>query len=494
MSIFSFAAVRGRPRWLPFLLIVCSLLSAGARAEDQVALPEFGDVSGGLLTPTEEKRIGKAFMRSVRASMPVITDPEMSEYIQSIGQKLVSGSDNPSGSFTFFLIEDPVINAFAGPGGYIGVFTGLVLATETESELASVLAHEIAHVTQKHLYRAFDAASRMALPNAAMMVAAILLGAATQSSAGVAAATGVQAAQAQSQINYTRSNEREADDVGIRTLANSGFEPQAMPVFFERMAKATRVYATNVPEYLLTHPVTTNRIADSRGRADAYPYRQSKEDIRYHLLRARLRVAAIKNDQEAVELFAKALKDGRYRNEAAERYGYAIALARARRYQEAREQLTILMKQDPERIAYIILSAKIDIATDKTLKALQDLDTALLLYPGNYPLTMVYAQTLLRADKPKAALKLLSDHIRVRHEDNPELYKLMAQAATEAGKTAEGHRYMAEYYYQMGLAKPAAEQLEIALRDKDLDFYQSAQMQARLKEFQDEIEALEKMK
>ena len=306
-------------------------------ASENYQLPEIGASSSGLLSPAEEERIGKAFMRSLRRHLSIVSDPEMADYIHNLGARLTSARDARGREFRFFLVDDPNINAFAGPAGYIGINTGLILATQSESELAAVVAHEIAHVTQHHLLRRFEAATQMNLPTTALVLAGLVLGAASGSDdVAQAAVAGVQAGAAQMQINFTRANEQEADRVGIGILAETGFDPHSMPGFFGRMERATRLYASNVPEFLRTHPVSTSRIADSMTRADSYPYRQYPDNIRYHLLRARLRARAANNPNEAVQGFRQTIQDGRYRNEAAEHYGLALALMRTKDYAAAR--------------------------------------------------------------------------------------------------------------------------------------------------------------
>ena len=336
------------------LLFASSLLMLSvfpARAADDYRLPEIGDPSGGIMTQAQEQRLGQAFMRSVRKHLKVISDPLMVDYIQSLGARLSSHSSAAGQQFNFFLVDSPVVNAFAGPAGHIGIFTGLLLTTETESELASVIAHEIAHVTQKHLVRAFDDASRLSLPMGALALAAAVIG--SQSQLGAAAMAGIQAGMIQHQINFTRANEHEADRMGIQTLANADFDPRAMPVFFERMGRATRFYGTELPEFLRTHPVTTTRIADSRGRAEGYPYRQRPDSTSYHLIRATLREKQYEKPQDAVHFFQDTLADGRYRNEAGQRYGYVLALIRAHDYKLARKELDKLLRDDPHQVAIL---------------------------------------------------------------------------------------------------------------------------------------------
>ena len=471
--------------------LVFFLTSVVPLGHAQVALPEIGSPSGNLLSPTEEKRLGQAFMRSVRGSMRVVDQPLMSAYIQSIGKRLASHSNAPARSFHFFLIDSPQINAFAGPGGYIGVNTGLVTTTESESELASVIAHEIAHVTQNHLVRTFDAVRQMSTPATALAIAAMVLGAASGNpEAGLAAATGLQAGVAQRQINFTRAHEEEADSIGIKTLAESDFDPHAMPTFFGRMGKATRLYDSGeLPEYLRTHPVTSNRLADAQARADQYPYRQTPDSLHYHLLRATLQVLEFKNSKDAVKHFRDTLRDRRFRNEDGQRYGYVLALIADEQYGEASKQLNILARKHPEEIAYIATEALLLKKSGKPDKGLQTLRDGLELYPGNYPLSVYYAQALLDEGRAADALKLLEQLMRSRPNEG-QLYSLAARAAGDAGDANLAHQYLAEYYYQSGALEPAAQQLEIALRDKGISDFRNAQMSARLAEISEELDQL----
>ncbi len=470
------------------VLLFCAAVFATPSHGDNLALPEFGAPSGNVLSPAQERRLGQAFMRSVRSSQPVINDPWMTSYIQKLGQKLVAKSRSSGRSYEFFLIDEPQINAFAGPGGYIGVYTGLITTTESESELASVLAHEIAHVSQNHLVRSFDAVQRMSLPVAALAVAALVLGSATNNpDIGFAAATGLQAGLAQRQINFTRANEQEADAIGIETLAKSGFDPQSMSVFFERMGQATRLYDNGrLPEFLRTHPVTTNRVADARGRAGNYPYRQRPDSLDYHLLRAVLKNRQFRNSKEAVSHFSKTLASHRYRNEEAQRFGYVMALMDNRQYQKASAQLKKLLLKRPEQIAYIIAQGELLKKSGKRKQGALVLRDGLELYPGNYPLTIYYAESLLDLGEPDKAMDLLEKQLRARPDDQTIL-RLLAKAAGDAGQASLGHEYLAEYHYQTGSLEAAIQQMRIALKDKTDNYYRDARLTARLRAMEDEL-------
>ena len=257
---------------LTFSLLLYIPLQHATELED-IQLPDMGDSSGTLITPIQEQELGAAFFRSLHNQIEINQDPEIQQYIKETGQRIVANSDTPSYTFHFFVVLDNAINAFAGPGGYIGINSGLILISESESELASVMAHEVAHVTQRHLYRAFEAASRLSIPTAAATLVALLIG--TQSpEMAQAALMAIQAGSIQFQIDFTRSNEQEADRVGMQALVKANYDPRSMPIFFERLQQSSRYYGRDIPEFLRTHPVTASRISDTRGRAEKYPYRQ----------------------------------------------------------------------------------------------------------------------------------------------------------------------------------------------------------------------------
>lgn len=478
--------------WIGCLCLLLIAPVPATRAAENLALPDIGNPSGNILTPAEEQRLGNAFMRSIRNSMPVIQDPLLTAYIQSLGEQLTSANEDAAGNFAFFLINSPQINAFAGPGGYIGVYSGLITTTESESELASVLAHEVAHISQKHLVRTFDAVNQMTLPAAAVAIAAVVIGAATNNpDVAVAAATGVQAGMMQREINFTRSHEEEADSIGIKTLAAAGFDPTAMPVFFSRMGKASRLYDNGkLPEFLRTHPVTSNRIADAYGRADNFPYKQRRDSLSYHLARERLRVMAFKEAGEGIAFYSKALADGRYRNEQAHKYGYALSLIANREYKAARQFITELLSSEPNQIEYIVARAELEKLSGQPEQGIEVLRQGLNEHPGNYPLSIYYAQAQLDQGKPSQAKQILDQQLSGRPDDIL-LYKLLAQASGDAGNKTQGHQYLAEYYYHTGDLNSSVIQLEIALKDRNLNYYESARMAARLKEIRTEKQDLD---
>lgn len=472
-------------RQITALLSVLLTLHAGAAlpapSDD---LPSIGDSSGSVISPEQEKKLGEMILRSARQQVRIIDDPEINAYLHSLGYQLAAHSDNPEQAFDFFVVEDPSINAFALPGGYIGVHSGLILTAESESELAAVLAHEMAHVTQRHMARAYETAGKLSIPTAAALLAAILIS--TRSNeAGQAAMAATAAGNAQMQINFTRSNEQEADDVGIRILSASGFDPRSMPTFFERLQRASRYYSDTLPEFLSTHPVTNTRISESRSRAEHYPRKSYPDSLGFQLMRARLRVLTAKDPNKLVQDYAAQIKAGQFSNAAAWRYGYALSLSAAGRYDQARELLSELLAKDRQRIAYTIALAQVEQDTKHSKTALQLLSDALTLYPDNGPLTLSYVNALLQDRQAKAARDTLQTYMR-HNPSNPDLYTLLARAAGEAGYAGEAHEAQAEYFYLNGDTDSAIAQLEKARKATGADFYQNSRIDSRLQQLKEE--------
>jgi predicted Zn-dependent protease len=474
-------------RWLVAtgVLALVGVSQAPAQSFD---LPDLGSSADAMMSTGAEVRLGRAFMRSVRAALSVLDDPILTSYLESLGNELVAADQHANGGFTFFLIDEPVVNAFAGPGGYIGVYAGLILAAETESELAAVIAHEIAHVTQHHLMRGFEDQQKISIPATALLVAAAILGAQVSSDAGMAAIMGIQAAAIQRQINFTRDNENEADRLGIATLAHAGHDPHAMAGFFGRLSRSSRLYEDDknrAPEFLRTHPVNSNRIADALARADEFGARQRPDSLRFQLARANLRERSYARAEQSVAHFRETLREGRHRNETAERYGYALALERARDVAGAQAETAKLLAAHPSLAEFIVLDALLDLQQGQTERAVKHLKQASGLYSDSWPLRIAYAEALISSGKPDRALDELMAVERLR-PGNAMLYDLLEQAAMKAGNKAATHRFRAEKLYAEGDVEPAIRQLEIALRQRDIAYHDAARIQARLDAWKEE--------
>ena len=467
------------------LSVLGALLPLAVGGQNQ--LPDLGDAASAALSPADERALGAQIMHQIRAQLPVIDDPEIEGYVQTLGFNLISGAGLGSTDFTFFVIADPTVNAFAIPGGYIGIHSGLIASADSESELASVLAHEIAHVTQRHIARAIAAAEGSQYATLAAVIAGILIG--TQNSqAGQATIAGAAAASAQSQLNFTRANEKEADRVGIDMLAKAGYDPRAMPTFFEKLGIASRYYS-RPPEFLSTHPVTTSRVADSRGRAEQYPYKQYVDSVSYGLTRAKLRALTSNDPARLLAGYEAELKEERKGDRSAAFYGRALVLAKLGKTERAREELRKLMATYPERIRFRVALAKQELESGNTQQAMAIYADAYRLFPDSKQLVRDYVDALLRDRKGGKALVILDDYSRL-YTKSATLYRLEAEAFSQIGKELKSRIALAEYYYRSGELNAAINQLQLAANEPSGDFYQNSRLEARLKELESERDFL----
>ncbi len=466
-------------------------LAPGAAAQGDGAgfrLPDMGAPDQVAISAHKEREIGRSMLLELRRKDKLVADPEVSRYVRRLGRRLASASDEPGLTFTFFTIADPAINAFAAPGGYIGVNTGLITATESESELAAVIAHEIAHVTQRHIARRVEAVDRMAVPSIAALLAAVAIGS-QDGQAGAAALAAAQAGALQYQIDFTRANEKEADRVGIQTLARSDYDPHSMASFFERLQTATRYYS-RPPEYLSTHPVTVNRIADSRSRAESFPYRQYPDSRAYALVRAKLRVQMAESPREALEAMTRALESGQYRDETAARYGVALAQRAAGQPEAARAGLRALFEAHPEHIPLRYELARTAARAGDPEAALELFSEGLELYPSDRMLAAGYAELLLTEGRPARAREVLARHI-ADYGGNARLHRLRARAEELSGHPVAAHMALAEHHYAAGDLEAAIAQLERARRQGGADDYQASRIAARLERWRREQDLAE---
>jgi predicted Zn-dependent protease len=463
------------------LLLVATLTSivftAGAGADD-IRLPDMGSPADAILNNTDEARIGHAIMRDIRNSGQVVEDPLVTEYLNDVGSRIAAQTNEGQHSFTFFAVQDERINAFALPGGYIGIHTGLLEASRNEDELAGVLAHEVAHVTQRHIARAIHANSRQSILTTAMMLGAIIVAAAGGSGDAVQGAVAVaQGTALQQQINFTRSNEYEADRVGIAALADAGFDPYGMASFFDILSRQqTTSPEMRAPEFMRTHPVTTARVAEARNRAREYPPIRSQDSVSYGIARTRVIVAGFDTPEQAVVHFET--RDYENQNDI-ERYGRAVAYQRAGKHYEALPVFEELLEKDKSVIAYHIGLGQTLVALDQWSTAIDVFEKALALFPRNVPLVIEYGERLLELGQPAKAHALLLDLLN-NVPPTPAQVRLIARAASLAGEEAEAYYYLSEYRLMIGDLAGGIGFLQQALQLPGLQEIQRARFQARI--------------
>ncbi|MFH1044493.1 MAG: M48 family metalloprotease [Pseudomonadota bacterium] len=461
------------------LLVLFLVLQTSANAD---GLPDLGDTAQLALTPQMERRVGESIMRDIRLHDPAFDDdPEATEYLSVLGNRLVSNSQDARQDFEFFLLKDATLNAFALPGGYIGVHTGLIVGTQSESELATVLAHEIAHVTQHHVARMASKEGQLSMAMLGAMAVAIL---ARNSQLGSAAAAIGQASVITAQIGFTREFEREADRLGFLTLEKSGFDVHAMPEFFVRLQKAGRLYENNAPAYLRTHPVTTERIADAQNRMQGLAYKQTPDSLDFQLVRAKLR-ADQGTPREALAQLEGDLRDKKFSNEIAARYGFAAALLRGKQPARAEAELAPLMTTTNHPM-FAGLAARIKQDKGDNQGAADVIKQALARYPDNRALNYAYIEALQQLARNRDALSLLDEQLR-NYPRDARLYALRAKAYAALGKRLAQHQAQAEAYVLQGSLPAAIEQLQLAQKSGDGDFYQLSSVEARLRDLHEQL-------
>jgi predicted Zn-dependent protease len=444
-------------------------------------LPDMGNPASTSLSKADEYQIGRMIVRGMRDQNQVLDDPELADYFQQLGSRLSAQTRADGDNYQYFIVRDPVINAFALPGGFIGVNSGLILLTDSESALASVMAHETAHVRQRHIARALQAESRASMASVAAMLAAVLVGAAS-GGGGNAMMGGIALGQSiamQQVMNFTRSEEAEADRVGIGYLANAGFNTAAMPAFFEEMGRREGISDSGPLDLLRSHPVTRERIAETRARAAQYAGGKVTESNLYRWMRERLRVVAADTATNTTVYYSR-LRDRRTLSDA-ERYGEALAQLRQGQPATAVATLRSLLAAYPDMTALYGSLGEALMAAGQQADAVQTFDRALQLFPRNVPLSLRYADALMATGKAKQAHALLLDLFN-NVMPTPSQIRLTALAASAAGDTGDAYYYMSEYHLSGGNLPLANQQLELALTSPNLTSVQQQRFRARLLE------------
>jgi predicted Zn-dependent protease len=472
------------------LFIALCITSFSSQAE---GLPDLGDISQEAISPQQERQIGEQSMLQIRADKSYLDDAEIADYLNVLGGTLVFNCNEPGQPFEFFAINDNAINAFALPGGFVGVNSGLILVSQNESELASVLSHEIAHVTQHHLARMVSGQKVDSLASMALIAAAIL-SARSNPDAAMATMIGVQAGGIQRQLNFTRLHEQEADRIGLGILQKSGFDTRAMPTFFERLQKATRLLEGNTPAYLRTHPVTNERIADIANRVQQFPYHPVASSLSYDLVRAKLQNLQ-KPPAEALAYFSAALGGQKHGNPVAQRYGLVLALLRSNQLQRATQEFAPLRKQVSSNpmiatLAGQLLRANMQTQQTSEQSALEFYRTAILNFPQHRALIYDYTEILLQYKHYNDAVSLLNQQV-IAHPNDPHLYELQARNYDALGRQQEAHHALAYNYILHGNLRGAIEQLELA-KQAGSNFQELSTIETELKEFREIAAAQDK--
>ena len=464
---------------LLYLLLITGTPQA-APAQDE--LPDIGSPASTVLTPAKEIELGRILLAEVRRRLPISSDPEINQYIHSLGTRIISGGIDSNFPFTFLLIFESDINAFALPGGVVAINSGLLTLTQRESELASVLAHEIAHVTQRHIARNFVNAKSLSIVSALTLLGSILAAAYGGSELGQATIMTTQAGIQQTRLAYSRSFEHEADRIGMQLLVSANIDPHGMPLFFERLHKHAQLNREQIPEFLSTHPITSNRIIESKARASRYRGMYTSSTASFNYARARA-IAISSNPEKMLAHFKKKIKSSGGLN-SVDRYTYALVLKRVSKNEQAIQQLMKIPVSNDNEQAIKLAIAQTRIGAGQASESIAELENLNQIYPHNVPIVYYLASALIEENQAELALQKLNQ-LGHRSQREPVIDKLKAKAASKAGMPWRSHESLGNFYISHGQYKLAMEQIQLSLRSPGIDANTKARVEFKKKQLQE---------
>jgi predicted Zn-dependent protease len=480
-------------------MLTCALPAVAPCAAPAQNLPSLGDTERQELSPTMERKLGEQIMRDVRHDRDYLDDAPVSEYLNNLGAILVAARPDVRGEadfdIHFFGVRDSMINAFALPGGFIGIHSALLLAAQSESELASVMSHEMGHVAQRHIARMLGKQRQDSLiPMAGLILAALASRASPDAAQALFA--GSEGLVAQRQLSFGRNAEREADRVGLQIMQDAGFDTSGMISFFGRLQNATRNY-TEGPSFLQSHPLTTERIADIQDRIRNQHYKQRADSLDFHLIKARVRVLSddsVQGLREATDFFNNQLEQNSRVQTAAAKYGLALVAFKQGDYAKAQTLLQEARAAAPQpgkpNLVFASFSLDLKLAQHRAAEAVKEAEAARTQFPLSRGIAMQYADALLEAGRAGDAVQFLRDQAQLYRSDR-HVQDRLARAYSAQGKQALQHLALAESYALDGSLSSALDQLSIARRAPDASFYDQAEIDARERDwkarFQDEM-------
>lgn len=464
------------------LSIVCVVGATNqpVKAYERLNLPSMGEPADQVMSPRQEKALGRGFMRQIRQHLKLVDDIELNEFIQRTGENLLASryDINPQ-DFTFFVVENPGINAFAIPGGFIGINSGLITSANNEAQVASVMAHEIAHVTQRHIARLYASQGNTGLKAAATILAAILLSQQSPEAGQAALLTGLAASQ-QSAINFTRTHEYEADRIGIQLLSEAGYNPRSMVDFFEILRRRTSLSGTEQLEFLRTHPLTTNRISEAKNNSARLNNPTGIQDsVEFQLQQMKLKVLHATDPRG----MARALEGGHIsKSESARLYGRITLHLNAGEAQKSEPLVRKLVELQPGSSAVKLLAARVARETGDPARAERLYGEIINYQPDNYAATEQYLDMLGIQGRSDRAEQVIRSYLRNNRQPAPGVFRKYASVLRHKGQKVAAHEAMADYFLLLDEDREAVAQLEIALKSARRDSNEESRIAARITE------------
>ncbi len=462
-------------------LYLCFVFMAPVSEKANTAeLPTLGNASSNLVSIDQERALGSAWLRSLRGQVETYYNPIVLDYISQLIYSMAPYSQVSDRNFRFLVIESPTLNAFAVPGSIIGVNAGLFLYAVNEQEFASVMAHELSHLSQRHYARRLEQ-QRLSKPlSLAAMLASIVVAATTGSDAGFAALASTQAYSAEKALGFSRQNEQEADRIGIEVMYNANYDPRSMPSMFERMLKQSRLQGGAIPEYLSTHPLSENRVADTRNRASQYPRKQYRDNYEYHISRAMIIADFSESKEQAVKHFESLIDKGNTSQIDGATFGLAYSLL-GLNSERSEALLQTLDRKFPATISIQVTLAEAKFLNGKENDAIDLLKSLLQRNPGNLPTALVLAKIRINQENFSEAQKIVQELAR-RYKDSPKIWQMLADIYGHLGEISQLHRARAEVYILTNRLEGALEQLRLAKQKANANTRQSTLIQERMDE------------
>ena len=474
------------------VILIISLLSCdsdGIAAE--IRLPILGDTSSGIVSKNQEDKLGKAWLQAFRQHVTQHDDPLIQSYLEKLTFNLATYSDLKNIRLTLVLVNNANINAFAVPGGIIGIHTGIFTHADNEDQLASIISHEIAHLSQRHFARSLEANRNSSYINFAGLLATIILSSKAGADAGMAALSATQAIAVDQQLRYSRNNEKEADQLGLKIMHASGRNPDASANMLEKMMALTRYKGSRLPEFLLTHPMTEKRVSDTRSRALKYQNRHYPDNFDYYIMQARAQLLHHGNPAYSIKFFQQKLDTNSLKTDAY-LYGLAIAHSHAGNHEQAMDYIGNLLIKKPNNAAYIFTDIEIDIRAGNYTLALKKLNTKLAINGTSYPLRILQADALWKSHQYESSALVLTSLSKDRPDD-PSIWYQLAEVRGLAGNISGVHRARAEYFILIGAFENAKRQLFFAKKLLQKDTKGLAIVEQRLIEIEDMENYLNKL-
>ena len=465
-------------------------IAANSKAAD-IKLPMLGDTSSGIVSKNQEYKLGKAWLQAFRRYVTQHDDPLIQAYLEQLTFDLVTHSELIDTRLTLVLVNNANINAFAVPGGIIGIHTGIFTHADNEDQLASIISHEIAHLSQRHFARGLEAKRNSSHINLAGLLATIIVSSKAGADAGMAALSATQAIAADQQLRYSRNNEKEADRLGLKIMQQAGRNPNASADMLEKMMALTRYKGSRLPEFLLTHPMTEKRVSDTRSRALKYQNRHYPDNFDFYMMQARAQVLHQDNPNYSIKFFQQKIDTNSLKTDAY-RYGLAIAHSYAGDHKQANDHIGKLLTKKPTNTTYIFTDIEIDIRAGNYKLALQKLNDQLALNGTSYPLRMLQADVLWKSHQYQSSALVLTNLSKDRPDD-PSIWYQLAEVRGLAGNITGLHQARAEYFILIGKLENAKRQLVFAKKLLQKDIKGLAIVEQRLVEIEDMEKYLNKL-